>query len=357
MEQRVRQENTEVVTNASSATTVVPVVEAMSNMPSCLMYVRIGKSGSSSLLKHFDDLLGEEQVSHDVCLVNFGMTGLQRFSRQTARNSTKQVYQGHCGYGFDQYVCAEPRNQSSAMSIQPQPSCFYYTWLREPVSRVISSLIYNHKKKLPLNLTTYKRCFRHDTYCQLENGPNWQNSMTYLLGSPRNEIYERNKPVNVTRKHLEKAKQRLEHDFVAFGLLEYSEESLRMLQPILNVISTKKSHDQAQQNTSSKIQQALAQKNTGVGSDSFKERVRIELGSDIEQANQLDIELYAFARQLFLDRLKRAGTTSTEIAKTTKDWNASVVQLHSCPQVVSRADALPWYMDMLDESEQRRNIP
>jgi hypothetical protein len=136
-------------------------------------------------------------------------------------------------------------------------------------------------------------------------------------------------------------------DFVAFGLLEYDKESLKMLQSILNVISTKKKEDQTQQTTASKT--SFAHVNTGRGSDAFKERVIIELGSDIEQANQLDIELYAFARQLFLDRLKKFGTT-VGIPKNTKDWNTTIVQLHSCPQVVS--DVVPWYID----ADKRRPI-
>lgn len=85
------------------------------------------------------------------------------------------------------------------------------------------------------------------------------------------------------------AKQRLEQDFVAFGLLEYYQESLKMLQSILNVISTKKKEDQTEQKTASNT--SFAHVNTGRGSDAYKERVIIELRSDIEQANQLDIEL------------------------------------------------------------------
>jgi hypothetical protein len=213
---KASQEFTIVSTNTSSSlpaslATVVPVAEATSgDMPSCLMYVRIGKSGSSSLIKYFNDSLGEEKVSHNLCYANSGMLGLRKFTQKTTmEEDTKQVYQGHCGYGFDQYVCAASKQIQNKSHAQ-QTSCFYYTWLREPISRVISSFIYNHKRRLPTNLTMYKKCFQHDTYCPMEKGPNWQNSMTYLLGSPRDEIYQVNKPINVTREHLEMAKQRLE---------------------------------------------------------------------------------------------------------------------------------------------------
>jgi hypothetical protein len=330
----------------------------------CIIYVRIPKTGSSSLVSDMLEWLGPRKISKgENCLLNNGEKGLLKY-KKTVSSLARQVYKGHCGYGFDKYICVPPRRRppreafaaSSAASSNTNTSCYYYTWLREPVSRVISSIIYNHRGNLPTNLSRLEHCLRPDVYCKEEKGPNWHNSMTYMLGSPVHEIYQPNRTIHVTRQHLELAKYRLEHNFVAFGLLEQAPESVRVLRSLLQLppllVQATEYGNIPTSNTTAlvkslqrglKVKIGVANETKNQTMDSFqslshynaanrnstlfKERLSLELGTAIRQANLLDLELYEFAKQLFQERLLQTNTSASTRPSV---WDSSSVQIQTC---------------------------
>jgi hypothetical protein len=274
--------------------------------PPCLLYVRIAKTGSSSLMASLGDALGLE--TDLMCYRRHGSRDLANYKAQTQRAGEQDMYQGHCDFGFHNHVCLPPHTTSR--------ECYYFTWLREPMSRVISSIAYNFRgargvSRLPANLTrSLAKCFEPGVSCPMEKGANWKNSMTYMLGSDiETDIYNPGEPLNVTRKHLEVAKQRLKNDFVAFGLLEYHLESLSMINEVMTSFGLPT------------VDLDLRQENAG--NDVVKERITKELTGAITKANRLDLELYAYAKTLFLKVWQERS--NREFRESTKS-----VEIHSC---------------------------
>jgi hypothetical protein len=124
----------------------------------CLIYVRIPKTGSSSLVADMHEWLGPEKMHTKLCHLNDGEQGLLEYQAHTAYRA-RQVYQGHCNYGMlDRYICRPPpspetststtvhvddtgattessveENSLLLSSYSRNTSCYYYTWLREPI--------------------------------------------------------------------------------------------------------------------------------------------------------------------------------------------------------------------------------
>jgi hypothetical protein len=194
--------------------------------------------------------------------------------------------------------------------------------------------------------------------------------MTYMLGSTRHEMYQPNRSIHVTRQHLERAKRRLEHNFVAFGLLDYPKESVRVLRSLLRLPPLVKRYDYGSIKTSNRTalvkkfgtggqggvnvkigvasddetknkirkmdSQSLSHYNAASDANSLKERLYQELGLAIRKANLLDVELYEYAKTLFQNRLLTTNTSAAAASTTDDDWQESsascVVQIQSCPE-------------------------
>lgn len=282
-----------------------------SRHPPCLIYVRIPKAASSSLLTALQDALG--LTKGFMCYRRNGKRGLPEYQALTSHSGEQHMYQGHCDFGFNQYVCLPPHQSSRR--------CYYYTWLREPISRVVSSIAYAFRRRgLPDDLTAIRVCLEQGCSCELSKGPNWSNMMTYMLGTDLSINVQAQGPVNVTRHHLEVAKRRLQNDFIAFGLLEYQKESLEMLNKVLLEFELPSFYDD--ETTYLELQSPL----TNSGKSKNKDRIANELTTAIVEANQLDIELYDFARGLFLEVSAQRDKPETTLFRE----NTRSVLIHSC---------------------------
>jgi hypothetical protein len=189
-----------------------------------------------------------------------------------SRRNRLDCIKGHCGCGIHEYL-SRPVN--------------YFTFLRDPVKRVISE--YNYVKKHPKpaahqvikennlslkqfvegDLTPDNLQLRYLTFMRLEDAP----------------------PGRAQKEWLEPAKKRLAEDFANFGIVEYFDKSLLLFQ---HRLSLKKIY-YASKNQSKPTVKSLTPEPHGWCEDS-------ECVLLIQDRDALHIELYLFARAIFEER-------------------------------------------------------
>ncbi len=161
---------------------------------------------------------------------------------------------------------------------------FYYSILREPITRTVSHYYYNFfqngnegLRMVHINDLTEKQL---DRICYTIANQ----QVVYLAEMGVNEGYR------AEQKHLDRAKDVLENQLQCFGLLEKMEESISILKQ--------------EAPEWMKFYQDFPKLNTG---HKKKEAVVLEphVKETIEKYNKFDIELYDFAVQLFEKRLKK----------------------------------------------------
>ena len=175
-----------------------------------------------------------------------------------------------------------------------------FTMLREPVGRVISYYDYlrtspNHPKYNLAKDLSLKEFVIHPDIDEMPNGQAFR-----ILGLLKKELWKKNKKSEEVL--IEEAKYQLQHRFTLFGLTELFDHFLLMAQRGLgwNDIFY-------QRMNSSKVK---------TNKSAIPEDV-IEL---IKQQNSVDIALYDFAKELFMQRFTQMGL-SEEMIKTYKSNN------------------------------------
>jgi len=165
-----------------------------------------------------------------------------------------------------------------------------FTMLREPVGRVVSYYDYlrtspNHPKYNIAKDLTLKEFVTHPEIDEMPNGQAFR-----ILGLLKKEIWKKTKKTD--EQLIEEAKQQLQNRFTLFGLTEMYDEFLLMAQRGLgwNDIFY-------QRMNSSKIKTDKSTIPTDV----------IEL---IKNQNAVDMALYGFAKELFIERFEAMGLTS-----------------------------------------------
>jgi hypothetical protein len=157
-------------------------------------------------------------------------------------------------------------------------SCTYITMLREPIDRLISE--YYFIRNSPKHKQYFKiKKMSLDEYLSLPSNKNKQTRL--ISGSNENQL---------TRSHLEKAKENIKKHFSVAGITEMFNESLFLMQKEFGWKYTflKKTN--------------VNKKRPPVGKVP-KKTIRLAINN-----NQLDIELYAFVKKLLeqkITRLKR----------------------------------------------------
>ncbi len=182
-----------------------------------------------------------------------------------------RFFEAHCGYGVHTRL--------------PSPS-LYITTLRDPVDRALSVFYFRKQQgDLPEDYDIERWLLEHP------DDPVWHvdNGQVRYLASDDGRIIDC--PVGeVSREMLDKAKRRLEDEIAYFGLVERFDESVVLLRRVLGW----RSLNYARSNVTRK------RKSKSEISNNDRELLR--------RHTALDAELFAFARDLFQQRIEAEGT-------------------------------------------------
>jgi hypothetical protein len=196
---------------------------------------------------------------------------LERIGKLSPKQLARiRLFEAHAGYGLHEFL--------------PTPSA-YITLLREPVDRVLS-IYFTHRARgrIAPDLSLGEFAQTHDP------GRLWwiDNAQVRYLAGERGRILNC-PPGEVTRSHLELAKERLENEFFFFGLVEQFDLSVNLLRRRLgwkrlyystsNVTKSRRPKD---------------------------EMLKEDLDA-VRAINELDLELYEHASKLFGDAVDREG--------------------------------------------------
>jgi hypothetical protein len=190
---------------------------------------------------------------------------------ESERRSIK-VFQGHDGYGIHNYL--------------PQP-CAYVTMLRDPIDRIISH--YYYVKRSPHHYlhaeVTAKKMALND-FVNSGLTPELDNSQTkYLAGleTPYLKFGEYSSEL------LAKAKEHINEKFILVGITEWFDETILLLKRKLNWRTPYYKRVNVTKNRPE------------------KEKVGDLALQSIEKHNELDIQLYQYAKALFKKELDACG--------------------------------------------------
>ncbi|MCG3141451.1 MAG: hypothetical protein HDKAJFGB_02736 [Anaerolineae bacterium] len=188
-----------------------------------------------------------------------------------------RVIKGHIGFGLDE--------------ILPQPST-YFTMLRDPIERVISDYYYVRRTPIhPFHQTIIANNLSLDAYIRsgMSKVASDNGQTRFVGGGPKGASHI---PFGkLTRDILECAKENLSKKCAAVGLVEQFDESMLLAQHTFGW-------------TTPWYQKKNVTKNR-IMADAL-DAATLNL---IRENNQLDMELHAFAKQLFVQQLRAAPRT------------------------------------------------
>jgi len=180
-----------------------------------------------------------------------------------------QVFVSHAGYGVQNYLPDTRR-------------LVYFTMLREPIDRVVSGYyMYQRKGQIPPDMTLEEFCVSHR-----KPGSNLQTSFLSGYFLERHLDGKEPDPAAFNREMLNLAKENLRRHVVV-GLTERFDESLLLVQEAFGWPTFRMLHARA---------------NVGRNRVAMKQ-LSAETLAFVSSQNELDLELYAFAKQLFEEQL------------------------------------------------------
>ena len=228
----------------------------------CLVFIHIPKTAGQTL--HFVALRSypQQETIHRNILDR--PVGEEMEKIPLSERSSARLVWGRIPYGVHRHI---PRR------------CEYITILREPTARVVS--VYKHIRKTPgheLHDRLEGEQVRLELYVESGmDGGQTENSQTRQLSGRQFGAIDRDA--------LDEAKRNLER-FLLIGLTERFEESLVMLRRSLGLHTPP----------------LYVYRNVSTPLDASEQAMSL-----IRDRNALDLELYAFARNLFEDRVARQG--------------------------------------------------
>lgn len=239
----------------------------------------------------------------------------------TAKNyRIDYVYQVN-GPAFDEHVAGIFKNNKMFRTIMghyelneycyqlfDRPKFAQFTMLREPVSRVISYYDYlrtsqNHPKYHLAKDMSLEEFIDHP---QIDEMPNAQTHR--IMGLLKKNQWKKDK--RSPEQLLEDVKYQLEHRFSLFGLTEMYDQFLVMAQRTLG------------------WQDVFYRRMNESKVKTDKSSIPASTIDRIKTINSIDIELYDFAKQLFITRMAQIGITDEMVAMYKKSNQAYVELLN-----------------------------
>jgi hypothetical protein len=250
----------------------------MENTYNSFIFTHIPKCGGTSFRKYiFEAAMRGGLKTEQLFIPGFGGVGNEKNLPQLNKNelyelrkSNLKIIANHAQFHaiFDYKIRMD------------QP--FYYTIFREPISRILShyNFFYFHLGYDDLKGVHLDKVEKDKLSKLMKNLANVQ--CNYLVGYDEHDLNRGMTP----QERLQLAKFNLKHEFACFGILERMEESLELLKD--NPISWLPFDDNF----------PVQNRNTMVKSYDISDEVK----EMVTQYNQLDIDLYNYANNLFDSR-------------------------------------------------------
>lgn len=241
----------------------------MSYKEETIIFLHIPKTAGTTL----HDIIDRQYISSEMHTMRLQVPeSIKQFlALSEAERGQFKMIRGHMGYGLHKFV--------------PRP-CQYFTMLRDPVERVIST--YYFIKRTPSHF--FYNIFKEENltlkgYVESGYSNMMDNGQTRMLAGGDGNILEG----KCTQSMFEQAKENLRCSFVVVGLTEHFDESLLLLQ---HQFGWYKPFYMRKNVSPQRLQQ-------------------VALAPDALEAilamNQYDTALYAYAQSLFKQQIKRAG--------------------------------------------------
>jgi len=251
------------------------------------IFLHIPKTGGTTVR----DIINRQYKSSQIFTIAT-LKESEEFQEENIISALKEIkiIRGHLKYGFHTNINIEPA---------------YFTILRNPVERVLSTYYYVlSNKNNPQNLSTSSK--RMSIYQFIESGinPFLMNGQTQLLAGLTTDVYD---PTFHSEELYQIAKTNLENNFIFVGLTEMFDETMVLIKKILNwktpfyssANRTKKKPD-------------------------YK-KITSDERTYIENHNQLDIKLFNFAKNMLINKINGGGEELqdeiTKFKKTNKVIN------------------------------------
>lgn len=234
-----------------------------------VVFVHIPKTAGTTLACILYRHYSHDRIFFFGCWPEIG-EGLRQYRRLPPSAKTRyRVFLGHQPFGLHEYV--------------PKP-VKYMTLLRDPVERVISHYYHRYRKKHPNDpQSIYQPLVSLEDYVVSE--PFWHNWQCKFLHGPA-DVFATN---GSCPKTIDTVKRNIEEHSVMVGLTERFDESLVLFKMALGWGAP-----------------CYTRMNIGNGRPR-KQDLSGNVVKAIEQANELDMELYRFAEKRFEEQIGLAG--------------------------------------------------
>jgi Galactose-3-O-sulfotransferase len=248
-----------------------------------LFYLHIPKAGGSSLLGVVEGQYapGEMLVIYDVDFRSPADIAQIHGALSARKQKQLRLIAGHFGFGAHSQVGSKPA---------------YFTMLREPTGRVISN--YRHMMRSPRVKQKDIRGISLDTFLDEQRWIDSDNGQVRRLCGMEFEGHL--VPFgSCSQEMLECAKNNLSRYFPAFGIMEEFDLSLQLFQRSLGWSDVRYTLENLAPRASEPVSQATREK--------------------IQRLNAFDIELYAYAKQLFFEKTREVGLDANDVPSMRTD--------------------------------------
>ena len=236
---------------------------ATDNMKEVLFFLHIPKTAGTTLR----NVLYRQYPKQSIFTIDYRNWPIKAINELTDMNSSEKeelsLVMGHMEYGWHAHF--------------PNSAFTYMTMLREPVERIISHYYYERIKGRPFYDLANK--YSLSEYLLYSNVNEIDNGLVRFLSGRLNTTFG-----NCDRIMLEEAKENISRSNFILGLTEYFDESLIFYGDRLN---WRKKLFYTRKNTNKDKSHRIDEESINV----------------IRETNKYDVELYAYAKRVFLERI------------------------------------------------------
>lgn len=271
-----------------------------------IIYLHIPKAAGMTVQRMIRRRYGSNLFQRSVNLIK-GSKNLKFKDAVLSKTMKDRFFMGHFCYGIHHFL--------------PHPYT-YITFLREPISRLLSLYKYSRSNEgsyyhgLARNVSPEDFFFKSNLM-ELDNG-----MLRFIVGKnpDLNDMFlNRTRLGECNQEMLNTAKQHIDKEFSFVGIVEKFDESVVLLKKVLGW----KNAYYLKRNTSS--QHHTYQSNHFKFTD--------ELVEKLQEKNQLDLELYQFAKERFERYVNSLGDNFTkevtEFQKNNANYNRMVLPLYN----------------------------